>query len=648
MHSPHIVHNVSRIIFCNRNSDLVIFPVKVLEIRRSVIPTVFRKIRMIIAFVGCLSFAFLRNLRNFINMCFSVQLCQIFFVCQASSGSVSLCHIVSETGFSRRVFGQQHNVSAVCCQNNVFSVSDLSVDVGFNLLSPTVRIISENNLPICFNVFLSVRQRDDFSGVFNTFRKHGVCVTQRRHFQHSLLRSHFPSVCNVPCFNFARRVSIKLSRHHVVGPASLGFHIPLQLFILRHFFIAAVLFRRLNDCLVIFVRFRIVQHPLQLHCFCIFRISDKLHQFPFRLLQSCCLHRLVVSQNIFPVFRSGSAGKSFRLLNCMLHLMNNRVLGCIFNAFIQRDGVGSSVVLASVRSQRRKPHIHVSQFRICFKQRVMLNDVLQSCRASAESVRQSGFFSAPRFVQLPHARFLLRRHFAQQHLVDQTLILCVFRMVLCECSVSAPEILHAGIVDLKSPFPIHAPEPLCLLPDRVCVHALCFHLLRRRQCAQIRRPCVHAAECVLCVRASFHGSRLLQRSFIQAFRLHQKPLFTRSLHPHLCRADPVQNSLEQVPVLFQQSPNGLFIPEQHVFRKLCHQLPVCAFTVQRRSSGCVVFHHGQPHFVQVNAHVPLHIVHDFSGEILIQSGSFHVVGQFMHQNLPHRILRVCINGDLPV
>ena len=151
MHLPNIIDHLTVCALRRRYRNLVIFPVKVFEKRRAIIPTATCHVSMSTVMIYNVPVPLDRNLRQLVNM-----RCCIYFSlkCRLAHSTPIASVVVAQ--FPCRGRSQDQFVAIRADKLNVLSTADFPVNIVFQLFAPTLRVISKNDLSVGADIFFAI------------------------------------------------------------------------------------------------------------------------------------------------------------------------------------------------------------------------------------------------------------------------------------------------------------------------------------------------------------------------------------------------------------------------------------------------------------------------------------------------------------
>ena len=191
-----------------------------------------------------------------------------------------------------------------------------------------------------------------------------------------------------------------------------------------------------------------------------------------------------------PALRACPAGEALGPLDGVLDFMHQRVLRGAAQALVQNDVLAVEGSSRPLR-QAREPQARLAQLGIVLIKLVMAHEVRQP--QGLLLLRPASAVSL--FQQLPQLVLLVHGNASVDELPLQLPEAGILRPVFPP-QVSPPAVLHAAVVDFKTPFSVRAGVPAGLPEDGVHGHALPLHLLGVVQRIQICSVGVPPAEAV--------------------------------------------------------------------------------------------------------------------------------------------------------
>ena len=128
----------------------------------------------------------------------------------------------------------------------------------------------------------------------------------------------------------------------------------------------------------------------------------------------------------------------------------------------------------------------MTQLRIGAEQLLVVKNIFQSRVPALHALAQPVPLASPGLGQGAQPCLLCVRQLAVEHLLLQSLLLGILRMIPTEKRVSCAVVFHLGIVDLPAPFSIHALVPAGRFADALHVSTRRLHFLRFPQAFEVR------------------------------------------------------------------------------------------------------------------------------------------------------------------
>ena len=497
-------------------------------------------------------------------------------------------------------------------------------------------------------LFLALDVHACVQGPSVALREDGILIPQVRGLLRPLLRRQVPPGRRVPGLDLPRRVAVEVAGQHLLAPLAAALEVRHVQLRPQVGILAGVQLVHDGLCRLIVpaepVPVDLPHLPLEL-------LRRAIEDPPVLLLRPFdaaivpapgipLLHAAV------PVFRAAPSGKPLRRLDHVLHLMRQRALRLIPQTAGEYNGVAAAVEVAALSAaQVLKPHFDVPQCGVCPEQVLVLKDVPQLC-VSVRQVDGGHHCHAPvSLIELPHPiRFRLTRSPTDDGLVPKVQVLQILR-IPAVLRISGALVRHPGIVDLKPPLSVHAAEPARLPAHGLSIRPLGEPFPRLTQRREIRRFGTLPGEEIL---PGFQGIPSLvvpQGLLIELLGIRQELLLAAALHLHDGVPDPVIDLLEEVPIRPQQALDGPLIPEELVLRELRHQLPPGGVLAELHARRPVLLRDGAGHGLGVHPHVLRHEGEHPVGELPVEAGVLHVVGQLVDQYLTDGVFGVLGNGD---
>ena len=305
------------------------------------------------------------------------------------------------------------------------------------------------------------------------------------------LAGHRPAVRRVSGLDLSGRVVVQLARHAPLRLVQLVVIILAQIIVFVDLLVETAAFRFLPYPVILAEAvvqlsglFQLVPQGEDLF---VRLVELELDQLLARFLEALRLDLIAVCQLFLPVLPVAALGESFGVLDRVLDLVDQHVLRRVAQLFADGDLISLGAEAPQHALRRLVEYdSHMAQLRIGAEQLLVVENIFQSRVPALHALAQPVPLASPGLGQGAQPCLLCVRQLAVEHLLLQSLLLGILRMVPTEERISCTMIFHLGIVDLPAPFSVHALVPAGRLADALHIGTRRLHFLRFPQAIEVR------------------------------------------------------------------------------------------------------------------------------------------------------------------